>query len=279
MLLFVTIVARRRAYWSLFVVACLCAAVYVPLFSQFVASPAAPSFLVKAHAATSMNLGGLRLSSHVAAALGIGLCVVYATFTLGFILFNFRKTASAEIFFYAFWVLSVGLEVLRLALAWAIGGGAPIPLQILGAKALVFSRFVGYFSIFLSGLYAVGFRNEKLGTVIALMVAVAFGLAASIPVDTGSFTVMLELRPGYANVTQGLGLVAGLVTIANFLHAARVASEAAYRAAALGCLLFLLGRHLLVAYWNPYLMGVGLILLATGSALFVRRLHAYYLWQ
>jgi len=279
MLCCVTIVARRRAYWSLFIAACLCLAAFIPLFSRLASAPEAPAFLQKAGAVASFKIGAALIPSYRLAAAGIGLCALYAALTLGLILFSFRKTVSTEIFFYSFWVLSVGLEILRLVLYSLVVGGASLSLQILGAKALVFTRYVGYFSLFLSGLYAAGFRNEKIGTVVALIVAVAFGLAASIPVNTGSFSLTLELRPGYAAVNTGLGLVAGAVTVANFLYAAHSTSESSYKAAALGSALFFVGQRLLISVWNPYLIIFGFVLLAAGSALFVSRLHSYYLWQ
>lgn len=279
MLEFVTIAARRRAYWSLFLAACLCLALFIPLFSRVASTEEAPAFLQKAGVVFTYKLGALPLPSYRLAAVGIGLCTLYAALTLGLIVFNFRKTASSEIFFYSFWVLSVGLEILRLLLYSLAADGASLSIQILGARALVFTRYVGYFSLFLSGLYAAGFRNEKIGMVVVMILAVALGLAASIPVDTGAFTATLELRPGYAEVNSILAFVTGAVTVANFLYAAHNSAEPAYRAAAFGSGLFFIGQRLLISVWNPYLLVFGFLLLALGSAIFVYRLHNYYLWQ
>jgi len=279
MLQFVTINARRRTYWSLFAAACLCLAAFVPLFSRIASDPDVPDFLQKAKAIGVFRIGGIGIFSYRLAAAAVGLCALYAALALGVVLFNFRKTVSTEIFFFAFWVLSVGLEVLRLALYGLVVDGASLSLQILAAKALVFTRYAGYFSLFLSGLYAAGFHNEKIGTVVALCAAIAFALAAAMPIDTGAFSSTLELKAGYFSLNLGLGIVASLVTIANFLYAAYATSEPSYRAAALGCTVFLAGHQLLISVWNPYLIVVGFVLLVAGSALFISRLHSYYLWQ
>jgi hypothetical protein len=279
MLCFVTIVARRRTYWSLFLAACLCLAAFVPLFLRMGENLDVPNFLQKAGALGIFQLGTVSIFSYRLAAAAIGLCALYAALALAVVLFNFRKTASTEIFFYAFWVLSVGLEILRLVLYALVVDGGSLSLQILSAKALVFTRYAGYFSLFLSGLYAAGFHNEKIGTVAALCLAIAFALAASMPIDTGSFSSTLELRAGYVHLNLGLCIVASVVTIANFLYAAHATAEPAYRAAALGCAALLVGHHLLISVWNPYLIVVGFVLLVAGSALFVSRLHSYYLWQ
>jgi hypothetical protein len=239
----------------------------------------APAFLVKADALRSFKLGVLVLPSHQLAAAGVGLCALYAALGLGYILYSFRKTVSAEIYFYAFWVLSVGLEVLRLALFNLVAGDCSGYWQIATAKALIFARYAGYFSLFMSGLYAAGFHNEKLGTVSAIILALSFALAAIMPINTGSFAPTLELKPGYASLNEGLAAIVALITVANYIYAATSTGEASYKLVALGAALFLIGHGLLTTQWNPIAMIAGFVLLVEGSWLYVSRLHSYYLWQ
>jgi len=275
----VTIVARRRIYWGLFLSACACLIVFFPLFLQLSRGDKFPAFLVKADALGSFRVGSTAISSHYLAAAGIGLCTIFAALSLGFILYSFRKTVSAEIYFYSFWVLSVGLEVLRLVVFDLAAGGGSVYWQIVATKVLLFARYAGYFSLFTSGLYAAGFRNEKLGTVAAVILALSLGLATAMPVNTGSFAPTLELRAGYVEINAGLVLVVALVTAANYLYAARSSGEASYRLVALGAAVFLVGHRLLTTQWNPFAMIAGFVLLVAGSWLFVSRLHSYYLWQ
>jgi hypothetical protein len=275
----VTIAARRRIYWGLFLGACACLAAFFFLCVQLAKAEAAPSFLAKAGALGSFRLGSLVLSSQYLAAGGIGLCALYAALVLGFILYSFRKTVSAEIYFFSFWVLSVGLEVLRLAVFDLAAGGGSAYWEIVATKALLFARYAGYLSLFVSGLYAAGFRNEKLGAVAAIVLAISFGLASAMPINTGSFAPTLELRAGYVELNSILVLAVALVTVADYLYAAHSTGERAYRLAALGAAIFLVGHRLLTTQWNPFLMIAGFLLLVAGSWLYVSRLHAYYLWQ
>lgn len=274
-----TIAARRRWYWALFVLACLCLAAFVPLYLELVRSPAEPAFLVAAKAFGRFELFGASIPSPRLAGAGIGLGTLYAVLTLGQILYSFRTTVSSEVYFFSFWVLSLALEVLRLVVfVLAASGGSPY-WQMIAAKGLLFSRYAGYLFLFASSLYAAGFRNEKLGTVAALIVAVAVGLATSVPVNTGSYAASLELRAGYAELHAAFFAVASLVAVADFLYAASSAGETAFGTVGLGCAAFLLGRQLLVSQWNPFALVAGFALLATGSWLFISKLHAYYLWQ
>jgi hypothetical protein len=275
----VTILARRRIYWSLFIAACACLAAFVPLFLRVPKAGASPAFLEAAGALKSLRLGSARIPSHYLAGAGIGLCSLYAALALALILFSFRKTASTEVFFFAFWVLSIGLEVLRLgAFALAAGGGTAY-VQSVEARALYFARYAGYLSLFTSGLYAAGFRNEKLGATVAVVLAVALGLSLAMPVNTGSFAPTLEIRAGYSDLNVVLFYIISGVTVFNFLYAAAYKGERAYRFVALGAAALVLGYRLLTSQWHPAPMLAGFALLAAGSWLFVSRLHAYYLWQ
>jgi hypothetical protein len=275
----VTIVARRRIYWSLFLFSCACLAAFFPLCLRLSKADRSPAFLEKAGAIGSFHLGSLAISSQYLSAGGIGLCALYSALVLAFILYSFRKTVSTEIYFFSFWVLSVGVEVLRLAVFNLASGGGSAYWQIAATKALLFARYSGYLSLFASGLYAAGFRNEKLGTVAAVVLAISFGLAAAMPINTGSYAATLELRAGYVEINSILVLAVAAVTVANFLYAAHSTGEASYRLVALGAAAFLAGHRLLTTQWNPIAMVGGFVLLVAGSWLFVSRLHAYYLWQ
>lgn len=274
-----TIAARRRIYWSLFLLACACFVAFFPLYIQLSRGESPSFFLAKAGSLESFHLGSLSLASYYLSAAGIGLCSLFAALCLGFILYSFRKTVSAEIYFYSFWVLSVGLEVLRLAVFDLAAGGGSGYWQIVTTKVLLFARYAGNLSLFMSGLYAAGFRNEKLGTVAVVVLAISLGLATAMPVNTGSFAATLELRAGYVELNVGLVLIVALATVANYIYAARATGEPSYRLVALSAALFLIGHRLLTTQWNPLAMIAGFALLVAGSWLFVSRLHAYYLWQ
>lgn len=274
-----TIVARRRVYWALFLLACLCLAAFVPLYLNLVRQPAEPAFLVDVGAFGRFKIFGTSIPSPRLAGAGIGLGALYAALTLCLILNSFRTTVSAEIYFFSFWVLSLGFEVLRLVIfGLAAANGSPY-WQIIVTKVLLFARYSGYLFLFASGLYAAGFRSEKLGSVAAIILAISVGLATAVPVNTGSYAPSLELRAGYAELHVAFFLVASLVTVTDYLYAVRSTGEASFRPVAFGSAAFLLGRQLLVSQWNPFALVAGFALLAMGSWLFISRLHAYYLWQ
>jgi len=274
-----TIAARRRLYWGLFILACTCLAAFVPLYVSLVRLPAQPAFLVESKAFGRIKLFGASIPSPRLAGAGIGLGALFSAATLGLILVSFKKTVSNEVYFFAFWVLSVGMEVLRLVVYnLASTDGSP-HWQAIAMRVLLFSRYSGYFALLAASLYAAGFRNEKIGGAAAFVLALAAALAASMPINTGTYAYSLELRAGYADLHVALYLIASIVAVVDFLYAASSSGEPSYRLVATGCLLGLVGRQLLVTQWNPFVLVAGFALIVTGSWLCISRLHTYYLWQ
>ncbi|MDP3178840.1 MAG: hypothetical protein Q8M76_13120 [Spirochaetaceae bacterium] len=274
-----TIVARRRVYWTLFVLALASLVAFVPLYIGLASGRTPSQFLAKAGALTEYRFLGLRIPSHALAAAGIGLCSLFSAMTMGLILYSFRKTVSTEIFLFAWWVLSVGFEIIRLIVFRAAAMGGSVYAQALLTRILLFARYAGYLSLFASGLFAAGFRSEKLGTIGAVILAVSLGLASAMPINTGAFAPTLDLRPGYAAMNMAFYAIASVVTVANFLFAARSTGESSYRSVAMGAALFLIGHGIVISQWNPAWLAAGFALLAAGAWIFTSRLHAYYLWQ
>lgn len=231
-----------------------------------------------------LRLGSLRLLGFQAdawqlAPLGALILSAFATLVLFAILVSFRKTASEEIFFLAFWALSCSFESGRILVARFLEAGAP-PLWIdFATRAVLAARFSGYGAFFLAGLRSAGFRNESPGQAVLVAIVIGTAAATALPLDSGSFDPILLAKASYP--LERLLLVGALaaVTAANLLVAVEGTGETVFRTVALGALALLAGQALLVESWRPEALIGGLLLLTVGARLFVSRLHAHYLWQ
>ena len=274
-----TIASRRFIYWALFGLSNFALATGIIL--------AFPLFLGEVDMAVFEPFGGnarvlfLGLTFSVSETAVVGLIVTCLLSAAGLLLVLsfFRKTVSSEVFFFSFWLLSIGFEVGRLLVFRLAAGGASMPWIMLATRFVLASRYVGYLSLFAAGLYASGFHNEKLGSVIFMIIAIGGALAAAMPLNTGVYDSSFLLKAGYGGISASLFWLAGGMTALNFLYAARQTREKSYRVAALGVVAFVLGRRLMLMAYNPLATLLGALLLAVGTWLFVSRLHAYYLWQ
>jgi hypothetical protein len=258
---------------------CLCLAAAIALVLPLFAKGLGIRTLKALGAYHEVTVGRIKLDSVNIVSAGILLSALYSTFCLGGILASFKKTVSFEIFFFSFWVLSLGLESLRFLIVQFAALGEPSAWSILVTRIVIGGRIMGLLSFFVAGLYAAGFRNDKLGSAIGLLAVAAWALAYVMPIDTGVYETVMLMRPGYAGLAMALSAAVGLVTVANFFYAAVATGEASYRTVAFGAAAALIGQQLVVSQWNPIMMAVGAALLVFGSWLFVSRLHAYYLWQ
>lgn len=222
---------------------------------------------------------GLAVDSARVTAIGLIAVAAFSSLCLAYILATFRKTVSSEIFFFSFWVLSLGLEALRLLVLRLATGGQPVGSVIFVSRMVLGFRLGGVFSLFAASLYAAGFRNEKLGSSLAVIFFVALTLAWAMPIDTGVHETGFLLRPGYRTMAVVLAAVLALATVLDFFYASFSTGELSYRIVALGAGLAFAGQALVLAMWQPFAVAAGLALLALGSWLLVSRLHAYYLWQ
>jgi hypothetical protein len=275
----VTIASRRRIYWGLFGAACLCLAAACALGLPLFDGKADFKALKDSGAFQQVKVLGLGLDSARVSAAAIIAASLYATLCLAFILASFRKTVSSEIFFFAFWALSLGLEAGRLLVFSFAAAGMPMAWSVAAMRVVLGGRICGLLSFFAAGLHAAGFRNEKLGSAVAVIFVAGWALAYAMPVDTGVYEATLALRPGFRLLGFSLAAVAALATVANFLYASFRTGEKSYRMVSLGAGLALAGEALLLTLWHPAFLLAGLALLILGSWLVISRLHAYYLWQ
>jgi len=222
---------------------------------------------------------GLSVGSWILGPVGAIILSSFATATLFAILVSFRKTASEEIYFLAFWALSCSFESGRIVVERLVEGGFPPAWMALTTRVVLAARFSGYGAFFLAGLRSAGFRNERPGRAVLAAIGLGIAAASALPIDSGAFEPTYLVRAAYQ--TERLFLVAALalITAANLLVAVETTGEKVFRSVAIGALALLAGQALLILGWRPEILLAGILLLAFGARLFVSQLHSHYLWQ
>jgi hypothetical protein len=189
----------------------------------------------------------------------------------------YRRTDSAELLFLMLFCLSLCLE------AWRVGNlvfptlGWSQYLNVVVTRLVLFSRFFGLLCLLVASLYAVGMKYVQYPVLIGGMAVLAFTLAGILPLDTSLFepTFLYKLgdRQGYLFVR----LILGLLTIANFVVAARTRRSRRFAVAAVGALLLFAGRELLQYGIAPLPVVFGTAALIIGFVVSVRQIVIFYL--
>ncbi|HSV57028.1 MAG TPA: hypothetical protein VLH39_07995 [Magnetospirillaceae bacterium] len=206
------------------------------------------------------------------------LCSAYGIVVLSILSFRYSRTVSMELFFFAFWALSLSAEVLRVeSLRGALGGYAVLESSMI-TRFILCMRFLGMFSLFTGSLYSAGYSSEKHAVTIGGVFLVSLAMGTGLPVNTGTFGVDLLQRMGYPGLFRFLAVTCFLGSGANYLLAARITGEKGYYTAAAGCALIFAGGFMLQSAADPVSVILGPAGLAAGTAMFLRKIHSYYLW-
>jgi hypothetical protein len=204
--------------------------------------------------------------------------LVYALVTLIFIYYLFEKTQSSEVHFFIFFVFSFVFEALRLGIPSRVAFNLPGYLLGLSARALVFCRFFGMFSLFIASLFSAGLKIEKEEEVLFPLVIITLCLAMVVPINTFTYDTTLSLANGYPVVFRVMSALVAALSALSFFYGAWQSGLKEYNIIGAGALLAFLGRTFLLDA-DFYLLAVaGFILLVAGSFLVCFYLRRLYLW-
>ncbi|HWP67647.1 MAG TPA: hypothetical protein VN437_00010 [Rectinemataceae bacterium] len=274
-----TLQTRRRTYWALFGISLAMFLLGASLAILLGTRNDVPIFLIEHDIYKVHQIFGLRIPSHILSIFDVVSLSLFAVVVLAFILLSFRKTVSAEIFYFSFWLCTLSLESLRfLHLFLALSGKADSALAIVN-KLYMGGHFLGYMAIFISGLYAAGMRNERHFAIMAVCAAISVALASILPVNTGIWEQSLMFSVGYGRLIEGFSFSIILITIANYLIAVRVRGDKAYYYIALGIAAIAAGSHFVSQDSSPTLSLASMLTMSLGSVIYIYKLHYFYLWQ
>ncbi len=191
---------------------------------------------------------------------------------------QFRKTASPEIFFFLIFLLSLGMEGIRILPATAEILSIPAFFTSVVVRSLYFSRFLGLFSIFAAGLFANGMQYQKLSIAFGIILLTAFTLASTMPVTesvlkSGAGIYLLNIF----NIMLVM-LTIQTLSVINFIVAWIRNNNRDYLWLALASLMLIAGFELSLRGEGIWYRAAGFGLVCIGTVLFSHRTHEVYLW-
>jgi len=209
--------------------------------------------------------------------ISIAVLALYSLITLIIILYYFEKTQTPEIPFFAFFVLSLAFESVRLMMPLRNVFNIPSFYLLLASRILLFSRNFGLFSLFAASIYAAGMEAQRQRNVIFIITITSLIIALGTPVDIFTWSANFEPVSGYDSVFKILNTGVFLITIAGFLIAAYSQRSRDYLFISLGVFLVLAGRNILLSA-DTWAGLPGIALLGFGTWFICIYLHKVYLW-
>jgi len=191
---------------------------------------------------------------------------------------SFRKTTSAEIFFYFLFLMSFGAEGLRMVLIYINVLDLPFQMGMTISRAIFFFRFFGSLCLFSTGLYSCGIPYQRLELMLGSITLAALALSTSIPLETGVKGADLIYNNGSASEFAIGFIIIEALTVFSFIYAVQHHNNQSYFFLAMAMAMVVTGRSLMFYANNILFMGVGFVLIISGTILFGTRTHKVYLW-
>ena len=203
---------------------------------------------------------------------------LYALISLVLIYRYFETTQSPEILFIAFFAGSFSFEAVRLILPLQRLYDIP-PLYLRAAsRILLFSRYFGLFSLFVSSVYSAGLEVQKHRNVILVVTVATLVITLGVPIDTQTWDTSFNMINGYVRLFRLIETGTALFTVISFFIAAWSRGSREYIHIGVGAFMALVGRNLLLnadAWVSPI---PGVLLLSIGLWFICTKLHRLYLW-
>jgi len=213
-------------------------------------------------------------------AVHVSLSVLVLFSLLGIILIHafFERTSAPEILYISLFTITLAFEVIRQIIPlFLIFNFSSFYVRI-ALRVLLFARFFGIFSLFAASICAAGLEVQKTRNVIFILIIASLTITMSVPIDALNWDTSFNMINGYISMFRMIEFVSFVTTIISFLIASRNRGAKEYNYIALGVLLALIGRNILLYADNWAGPIPGILLLSIGTWFICSKLHRIHLW-
>jgi hypothetical protein len=204
--------------------------------------------------------------------------VLFSFIMLILIHYFFEQTQVPEIIYIAFFTFSFSFEIFRLIVPLHFIRHIPSLYLLIASRILLFSRYFGIFSLFSASVCAAGFNADKSRNIIMIIIIAALIITLGVPIDTQIWDTSLNMVNGFTSMFRLIEAVMLITTVVSFFIAVNVRGSKEYAFIALGALLALVGRNILLGTDNWASPGPGILLLSVGIWFICAKLHKINLW-
>jgi len=208
----------------------------------------------------------------------IALTVVFSLIGILFILSYFERTSAPEILYIAIFTISFAFEAIRLVLPLQLIFNFPSFYILVAFRILLFARFFCIFSLFAASICAAGLEVQKTRNVIFVIVIASLIITMGVPIDVLNWDTSLNMVNGYTSMFRMIELVAFITTLTSFLIAAKNRGSKEYIYVAIGIMLAIIGRKILLSTDNWTGPVLGFLMLSFGTWFLCSKLHKIHLW-
>jgi hypothetical protein len=217
-------------------------------------------------------------SNYHAVHISLVLSVLFSLIGIILIHYFFERTSAPEILYIAIFTISLSFEVIRLILPLNQIYNFSSFYVRMASRILLFARFYGIFSLFAASICAAGLEVQKTRIVIFTILIAALSITVGTPIDVLNYDTSLNVASGFTSIFRLIELTAFFTSAISFVIAAKIRDSKGYIYIAIGAVLALAGRSILLSADNWIGPAFGIVLLSFGTWFLCSKLHKIHLW-
>jgi len=190
----------------------------------------------------------------------------------------FERTSAPETLYIAIFILSFVFEGLRLILPLHIILDFPSVYVRFAMRILLFTRFFGFLSLFAASIYSAGLEIQKNRNFIFIIIIATLLITLRIPIDVLNWDTSLNMITGFISMFRLIELAVFITTLISFLLAARIRGSADYNHIAIGAVIAMTGRNIILNTDNWIGFALGIASVMFGVWYLCAKLHKIHLW-
>lgn len=200
-------------------------------------------------------------------------------FFLCYIYFIFKKIHAVEISFFRIFIFSFAFEAIRLVIPFYDFSGL-ILVELTGiSRAVYFFRFIGLLSLFIGNMRPVKNVQGQSSYIIFIIIFLSFSLSMTLPMSNTYITEFFIAPPVFI---RSYTIIAASIYILSLLITAVTYAPNGLKDNILITSVFLImiiGYTMLLFCSNLIVLISGLLFFFSGTFMFIKKIHGYYLWQ
>jgi len=189
---------------------------------------------------------------------------------------SFVKTQATDIIFFTLFLVSLLVDSARIYIPLLNLSHTYSQLYIFCGNAGVFARLLGPIALLFTVIMGFTEQWQNLEKNILILLIVSFFIAEFLPLNTAVTNDNFTVDHNYRKILTAYAAITAIVTL--ILQFINNKNRFFSQMTTVGLGLLFLGNAFIYYGTNILKLSIGIILLTTGTIIFIQRLHNQYLW-
>ena len=204
---------------------------------------------------------------------------LYVPVTMAFVYFGFKNTQSLEIIYFSLFLLGAELECIRIIMPIYSMWQTTSTTTIIVGRFVLAGRLLTFLSMLCTALFYKIEDRQNLERNILLCILGSVIIGSAYPLNTLYTTSTCTVLWAYVGLFTVVRLCLFIVTIISMVLPAVATENGEIKHETGAYILLMIGYLLLCAADTYTFVIVGILMLCVGTLLYLRAIHASYLWR